>query len=235
MLDGAKNWDHWYNSLLGICEMTDIDGILTGEDEIPIQGEKETLAAYNNRYIYWKTANKYITGSIRSSLKPAALANITGISNAHHMLEKLKGAYKAKGYTSREVLWRTLSRTSYDTCKNITEWVETIKKAKTGLMELESKIPQWIITTTFLHGLPPSYDSFVEIILNSRGKDATGRLLEPEFDEVCDKVLDRERRQQVIAGDANKALKATTPNGHQNNDGKSNNNGNRNRTTTKCE
>ena len=237
MLNGVKNWDHWYNSLLGMCEMADIDGILTGEDEIPIQGEKESITAYNNRCIYWKTANKYVTGSIRSSLKPAALANITGISNAHQMLEKLKGAYKTKGYTSREVLWRTLSRTSYDSCKNITEWVETIKKAKTGLTELESKFPQWIITTTFLHGLPPSYDSFVEIILNSRGKDATGRLLEPEFDEVCDKVLDRERRQQVIAGDANKALKATNghQNSHQNGGSKSNNNGNRNRTKTKCE
>ena len=88
--------------------------------------------------------------------------------------------------------------------------MKTIKKAKVGLMKLESSIPQWIITTTFLHGLPSSYDSFVKIILNSRDKDANERLLEPEFDEVCDKVLDRERRCQIITSDANntKALKA---------------------------
>ena len=94
----------------------------------------------------------------------------------------------------------------------MTDWVETIKKAKTSLMELESSISGWIITTTFLHGLSSSYDSFVEIILNSRGKDVNGRMLEPDFEEVCDRVLDRERRQKVFATDSNntKALKAAT-------------------------
>ena len=61
-------------------------------------------------------------------------------------------------------------------------------------MELESSILGWIIIITFLHGLSSSYDSFVEIILNSRGKDTNGRMMEPDFEEVCDRVLDRERR-----------------------------------------
>ena len=209
-LDGASNWDQWYNAMLGMCEMADIDGILTGESSVPVakQGEKPT--EFTNRCIYWKTANKYITGTIRGTLKPGGLAHIAGLSGAYQMVQKLRSAYKSKGYTSREVLWRTLSRTSLESCKDVAEWVETIKKAKTSLMELESTIPEWIITTTFLHGLPASYDSFVEIILNSRGKDANGRVLEPDFDEVCDKVVDRERRQKVLAGDSNntKALKA---------------------------
>ena len=210
MLDGAKNWDQWYSSLLGMCEMADIDGILTGDDPVPSQGEKETAAAFTNRCIYWKTANKYITGTIRGTLKPAGLAHISSLSNAHQMIQKLRSSYKTKGYASREVLWRKISRTTLDSCKNVTEWVETIRKAKTSLMELESSIPGWFITTTFLHGLPSSYDSFVEIILNSRGKDANGRMMEPDFEEVCDKVLDRERRQKVFATDSNnsKALKA---------------------------
>ena len=210
MLEGAKNWDHWYNSLLGMCEMADIDGILTGDDPIPSQAEKETAPQFTNRCIYWKTANKYITGTIRGTLKPGGLAHIVGLSGAHQMVQKLKSSYKAKGYISREVLWRQISRTSLDSCKDVTDWVETIKKAKTSLMELESSIPGWIITTTFLHGLPSSYDSFVEIILNSRGKDANGKMMEPDFEEVCDRVLDRERRQKVFATDSNnsKALKA---------------------------
>ena len=190
--------------------MADIDGILTGDDPIPVQGDKETGTQFTNRSIYWKTANKYITGTIRGTLKPAGLAHIAGISSSYQMVQKLRSSYKAKGYTSREVLWRQISRTSLDSCKDVTEWVETIRKAKTSLMELESSIPGWIITTTFLHGLPSSYDSFVEIILNSRGKDSAGRMMEPDFDEVCEKVLDRERRQKVFATDSNntKALKA---------------------------
>ena len=107
-------------------------------------------------------------------------------------------------------------------------------------MELESSIPGWIITTTFLHGLPSLYDSFVEIILNSRSKDANGKIIEPEFNEVCEKVLDRERRQKVIATDSNntKALKAaaraantTTKDNSNARKGKGGNKGNR----PKCE
>ena len=212
MLTGAKNWDHWYNIVLGICEICDTDGIITGEDSLPIRADNETEKEFNNRSIYWKTANKYITGCIRSSLMPGGLAHITGISNAYQMVIKLRSQYNSKGSTSRELLWRTLSRTSFESCKDMTEWVETFKKAKSSLMELEPIIPQWIITTTFLHSLPVSYDSFVEITLNSRGKDADGRLLDPDFDEVCDRVIDRERRQKGMASDHNnpKALKAST-------------------------
>ena len=240
MLDGAKNWDQWYNSLLGMCEMADIDGILTGDDPIPIAADKETATQFTNRCIYWKTANKYITGTIRGTLKPGGLAHIVGLSGAHQMVQKLRSSYKAKGYSSREVLWRQISRTSLDSCKDVTEWVETIRKAKTSLMELESSIPGWIITTTFLHGLPSSYDSFVEIILNSRGKDANGRMMEPDFEEVCEKVLDRERRQKVLAIDSNntKALKAAANAANSNNNNNSNSRPRgkgKNSTRPKCE
>lgn len=195
MLDGAKNWDQWYNSLLGMCEMANIDGILTGDDPIPVQAETETAVEFTNRCIYWKTANKYITGTIRVTLKPGGLAHISGLSNAHQMAHKLRSSFKTKSYPSREVLWRQISRTSLNSCKDLTEWVETIKNAKTSLMELEPSIPGWIITTTFLDGLPSSYDTFVEIILNSRGKDANGRMMELDFEEICEKVLHRECRQ----------------------------------------
>ena len=52
MLDGAKNWDHWYNSILGMCEMADIDGVLTGHDTIPVQMDKETDKAFSERTVY---------------------------------------------------------------------------------------------------------------------------------------------------------------------------------------
>lgn len=105
MLEGAKNCDHWYNTILGICEMAHIDGIFTGHDLIPVDAfEKETEKNFNERSVYWKTANKYITGTIRSSLKPGGLSHITGILNAFKMVQKLRGQYKSKGYTTREVV-----------------------------------------------------------------------------------------------------------------------------------
>ena len=84
--------------------MADIHGILTEEDPIPIQFDKETASAFTNRCIYWKTANKYITSTIRGTLKPGGLAHIAGISGTHQMVQKLKSLFKSKRYTSREVL-----------------------------------------------------------------------------------------------------------------------------------
>ena len=34
-----------------MCEMTDINEILTGEDPVPVAAEKETANQYTNRYI----------------------------------------------------------------------------------------------------------------------------------------------------------------------------------------
>lgn len=91
VLDEAKNRDQWYNTILGMCEMADIDSILKGE-----LIESETT--------YWQIANKYITDIIRSSLKSGELTHISKHS-AYEMILALIEAYKVEGYTSREVLW----------------------------------------------------------------------------------------------------------------------------------
>ena len=75
-----------------------------------------------------------------------------------------------------------------------------MKRTTTALQEAtppKQALPTWAVVTTLLHGLPSSYDSFVKIILSSRGKVAEGNLWEPDFDEVVDKVLDKERRQRM--------------------------------------
>ena len=103
-----------------------------------------------------------------------------------------------------------MSRTILNNCKDMTDWVKTIKKVKVSLMKLDSTISQWIVTTTFLHDLPLFYNSFVEIVINSRDKDVNERPLEPDFDDMCERVLNRERRQKVLTIDQfnSKALKA---------------------------
>ena len=133
------------------------------------------------------------------------------------MIKALESAYKSKGHTSREVLWRTISRANLDDYKSVTEYVEAIKQAKTKLAELGHTYT-WEITTSFLHGLPSSYESFMEIIPNSRGKDSNGKLLEPDFDNIVEQLLDRERRQKLMSSDDNsKALLARNNNNNNNN------------------
>ena len=91
-----------------------------------------------------------------------------------------------------------MSRTTLDNCKDITNWVKIIKKVKVSLMKLNSIISQWIVTITFLHDLPLFYNSFVEIVINFRDKDVNERSLKPDFDDMCERVLNRERRQKVL-------------------------------------
>ena len=159
---------------------------------------KETDKAFSERTVYWKTVNKYIIDSIRFSLKSEELAHIADMSDVYQMIQRLRNQYKFKEYTSREVLWRIMSRTTLNNCKNITNWVKTIKKVKVSLMKLNSIISQWIVTTTFLYDLSLFYNSFIEIVINSRDKDVNERSLKPDFDDMCERVLNRERRQKVL-------------------------------------
>ena len=72
--------------------------------------------------------------------------------------------------------------------------MKIIKKVKVSLMKLNSTISQWIVTTTFLHNLLLFYNSFVEIVINSRDKDVNERPLKPDFDDIYERVLNRKRR-----------------------------------------
>ena len=181
--------------------MTDIDDVLTEHDTISVQMDKETDKAFSERTVYWKIVNKYIIDSIRFSLKSEGLTHIADMSGVYQMVQRLRNQYKFKGYTSREILWRTMSRTTLNNCKDMTDWVKTIKKVKVSLMKLDSIISQWIVTIIFLHSLPSFYDSFVEIVINSRDKDVNERPLKSDFDDMCERVLNRERRQKVLVID----------------------------------
>ena len=86
MLDEVKNWNHWYNSILDMCEMTDIDDVLIGYDTIPIQMNKKTDKAFSERIVYWKIINKYIIDSIRFSLKSGELIHIANVSGVYQMV-----------------------------------------------------------------------------------------------------------------------------------------------------
>ena len=88
------------------------------------------------------------------------------------------------------------------------EFIGTFKEAKTSFAETgiqgsrldcNNQLPPR--TTTLFRG----YQAF-----KSRGKDDDGNPLEPDFDEMCDHLLDGERRQALPEEDTKntKAMKA---------------------------
>lgn len=101
-------------------------------------------------------------------------------------------------------------------------------KALKDLTSIKQAIPPWVYTTTLLHDLPsPSYDAFVEIMLSSCGKDVVGNIIEPDFDEIVEKVLDRERRHKLKEPSNSKALKAAAQKDNKDKSNKSNSNSNK--------
>lgn len=105
-----------------------------------------------------------------------------------------------------------MTKSHPDQLQRLQKQVKTMKRTTTALQKVtpsKQALPTWVVVITLLHGLPSSYDSFVEIILSSRGKDAEGNLLESDFDEVVDKILDKKRRQ-MMEEEKFKALKVST-------------------------
>lgn len=179
-LQGAFNWDLWYQTVYGLCQIAGIHLILI--DQMTKSEEEEDQ---------WEAANSWIEGNIRMSLESST--HIAGIDGAHNIIKALESVYKVKGYTFREVLWRIISRASLADYQGVTEYVETIKKAKIRLAGLGHNYT-WEITTSFLYSLSLLYESFVKIVLNSREKNHNGKLLESTFDDIIEQLLDRERR-----------------------------------------
>lgn len=124
-LEGASNWDRWYQTVYGLCQTASIHPILTGQMTRPEEDPDQ-----------WDTANSWIEGNIRMSLESGDYTHIAGVYDAHNMIKALKGEYKSKGYTSREILWRTISRASLTDYESVTKYIEAIKKAKIKLAEL---------------------------------------------------------------------------------------------------
>ena len=180
-LKEAATWTHWYQTMLGYCQLLDIASILTGEYEEPDEDEE---------YEQWKAANDWIEGHIRLSLEGDEYAHIASIKGAHNMIKALESACKSKSkrHPSKEALWLTITRANLADYKSVPEYVEAIRKAKTQLADLGHRYT-WEITTSLLHGLPSSYESFVKVILNIRGKDANSKILEPDFDEITGRLL----------------------------------------------
>ena len=184
-LKGASNWDCWYQTLYGGCQIGGIHHVLTGK-MTPSKNDEDTMD--------WEAANSWIEGHIRASLGSGGHSHIAGVKGAFNMIKALGGAYKPRG--SREALWRTIGRASLADYRGVAEYVEAIKEARTKLADLGYQ-HSWEITTSFRHGLPSSYESFVEIVLNSREQDFNGRLMEPDFDHIVEQLLARERRHKL--------------------------------------
>lgn len=188
---------------------------------------------WQSRLEDWEEASEQVEAGIRLTVKPGPLAHIADIDNGPDMLAKLQDIYRTKGYTARDLVWRTITRSNLSDYKNVAEYAEAITKARTKLQEMGHKIEDWMITTSFIHGLGDSYEDFVTMILNLRTKDAKGNLQEPDLDAVIEQLIDKERRLKATGESTGKAMKSTEFSKSKDNRGKKKA-GNRTSSNEKC-
>ena len=53
-------------------------------------------------------------------------------------------------------------------------------------------VPDWMVTSSFLHGLEEKYNSFVTLILDTCQKGTDGTLVEPKFDSIVEQLINME-------------------------------------------
>lgn len=170
---------------------------------------EDNILDWQSRLEDWEEASEQVEAGIQLTVKPGPLAHIANIDNGPDMLAKLQDIYRTKGYTARDLVWRTITRSNLSDHKNVAEYGEAITKARTKLQEMGHKIEDWMITTSFIHGLGDSYEDFVTMILNLRTKDAKGNLQEPDLDAVIEQLIDKERRLKATSESTGKAMKST--------------------------
>ena len=176
---------------------------------------KPGQASYEEGLERWEQIQEMMDGIIRLSVEVGPLSHITAFEDATSMLKKLEEKYKVKGYTARDIVWRKLTRSNLSEFHSVAQYGETIKKAKTQLEEMGHQAGDWMITTSFLHGLGEKYEDFVAMILSVRGKDEHGHPLEPDPDSVMEQLMDKERRQKEN-GQIDSSTKALRAGGKRN-------------------
>ena len=211
-LEGSSNYEAWVTGIQGIALTNRVWKVMNGTIKRPVLAENPSptqLETYELKLDDWEEAEEVAQGYILQTIKQGPRAHLSQEMDAPTMFAKLKETYKLKGYTERHIHWKNINRSTLAQYGNASEYAESIKKSRTKLGEMGYTVPDWMVTSSFLHGLGEKYNSFVTLILNTRQKGTDGTLVEPEFDSIVEQLIDMERRDKISSeGNSNSRSKA---------------------------
>ena len=211
-LEGSSNYKAWVTGIQGIALTNRVWKVMNGTIKHPVLAENPSptqLETYELKLNNWEEAEEVAQGYILQMIKQSPRAHLSQEMDAPTMFSKLKETYKLKGYTKRHIHWKNINRLTLARYGNASEYAESIKKSRTKLGEMGYTVPDWMVTSSFLHGLGEKYNSFVTLILNTCQKGTDGTLVEPEFDSIVKELTDMEQRDKISnEGNSNSRLKA---------------------------
>ena len=208
MLDGASNFEAWHAWLKGMCKTKQCWRALTGET--PDKTATEDQAASDRRKLEYETQLGIAEGFILLSLKEGPRSMIADLENGNEQYLRLTKLYKSAGYTARDTIAKRICKSTIADFKSAADYGESLKSANTELKDMGVALPEWLLTTNFLHGLGDAFAPLVEVIVANRdnNKDPkTGQARDPDFEQVLAQVIDAEKRHQA-SDKTEKALKA---------------------------
>ncbi|SLM41429.1 hypothetical protein LPUS_12424 [Lasallia pustulata] len=194
-LEGSSNYEAWVTGIQGIALTNRVWKVMNGTIKRPVLAENPSptqLETYELKLDDWKEAKEVAQGYILQTIKQGPRAHLSQEMDAPTMFAKLKETYKLKGYTERHIHWRNINCSTLAQYGNASKYSESIKKSRTKLGEMGYTVPDWMVTSSFLHGLGEKYNSFVTLILNTRQKGTDRMLVEPKFDSIVEQLINME-------------------------------------------
>ena len=207
-LEGPQNYQVWATGLKGVALSNRVWKVMNGtvpRPTLPANASDTQQETYTARLEDWEEAEEIAQGYILQTVKQGPASHLTDSMDAPKMFETLRSMYKTKGYTERHLHWKTINRSDLSKYKNVSEYAEAMKKARTMIEDMGHQVLDWQMTSSFLHGLGDSYTAFVTTILTTRQLGADGEPVEPDFDRLVAQLIDIEKR-----GDASSNNKSSS-------------------------
>ncbi|KAI4135291.1 MAG: hypothetical protein LQ347_000809 [Umbilicaria vellea] len=138
---------------------------------------------YTARLEDWEEAKEVAQGYIFQTIKQPA-SHLTDLMGTQKIFEMLKEYVQDEGVYGAPPLRKTINRSDLSEYKNVAEYAEAMKKARTMIEDMGPQIFDWQMTSSFLHGLGDSFTAFVMMTLTARQFGAEGEPVEPDSDRL---------------------------------------------------
>ena len=116
-----------------------------------------------------------------------------------------------KGYTEHHLHWKIINCSDLLKYKNISEYTEAIKKARTMIENMKHQVLNWQMISSFLYSLSNLYTVFITTILTTQQLEVDSEFIESDFDRLVAQLIDIEKCEDASSNNKSfssiKALK----------------------------
>ena len=145
-LEGPQNYQVWATGLKGVALLNRVWKVMNGmvpQPTLPANASHTQQETYTVRLEDWEEAEEIAQGYIFQTVKQGPASHLTDSIDTSKMFEMLRSMYKMKEYTECHLHWKTINCSDLSKYKNISEYAEAMKKARTMIEDMEHQVLNW--------------------------------------------------------------------------------------------